>query len=68
MVTDEDVRIPDVYHNVEKYLSTYPLEEIDENMEVVVPPGAEPGDHSTCIPPSHAVFQVALPTHHLCSM
>lgn len=47
LVTDEDIRIPEVYHNVEEYLSTYSLENIDENMEIVIPPGAEPGDHGT---------------------
>ena len=49
VVTDEDVRSPEALCSVEKYLSTYPLAEIDENMEVLVPPNVEPDDHSMSI-------------------
>ncbi|EIM88533.1 uncharacterized protein STEHIDRAFT_54565, partial [Stereum hirsutum FP-91666 SS1] len=53
LVTDEDIRIPEVYHNVEEYISTYSLENIDKHMEIVIPPGAEPGDHALTLVLNH---------------
>lgn len=53
VVTDEDVRIPAVLQDIEKYTATFPLSELDEHMEILVPYGALPKEHILTLVVNH---------------
>ena len=45
MVTNDDVRTPSVLSTVEKYIATYPICDLADGMELLVPHGPQPDEH-----------------------
>ncbi|THH13919.1 hypothetical protein EW146_g6354 [Bondarzewia mesenterica] len=62
VVTDEDVRIPETLKSVEQYISSFPISELDEHMEILLPHGAMPGEHGLTLVVNHSL---CIASHYL---
>ncbi|KAF8484550.1 hypothetical protein DFH94DRAFT_714429 [Russula ochroleuca] len=45
VVTNDDIRTPSVLDTVEKYIATYPLGDLADGMELLIPHGPQPDEH-----------------------
>lgn len=45
VVTNDDIRVPEVLDTIEKYIATYPFCDLAEGMELLVPHDPQPNEH-----------------------
>ncbi|KAI0068930.1 hypothetical protein BV25DRAFT_65802 [Artomyces pyxidatus] len=55
VITDEDIRQPTTLRAVEEYIRTFPITELEEDMELLVPHDPRPDDHTFALAVNHAL-------------
>ena len=54
VVTNDDIRVPKVLDTIEKYTMTYPLCDLVDGMELLVPHDPQPGEHMFSLVVNHS--------------
>jgi hypothetical protein len=53
VVTNDDIRTPDVLDVVEKYMATYPFSDLTDGMELLTPHDPQPNEHMFSLVVNH---------------